>query len=190
MLWTPGYWGWNNNAYFWNPGYWGSWVGFYGGINYGFGYFGSGFVGGFWRGGMFSYNTAIVNVNKTVIRNTYIDRTVINRNTFNRTRVSFNGGRGGIHAVPTSREVQARESGQRLTAQQKYHEHTAAQDRNHLATVNHGTPKTAAISHPYSTTNRPPHFTPVTSADRQAAQPHVVAPKQHAAPPQQHKPPQ
>ena len=38
VLWTPGYWGWNNGAYLWNEGYWGPTVGFYGGVNYGFGY--------------------------------------------------------------------------------------------------------------------------------------------------------
>src|SRR5579863_10146221 len=41
-LWTPGYWGWNDSAYVFYPGYWGPVVGFYGGINYGFGYFGHG----------------------------------------------------------------------------------------------------------------------------------------------------
>ena len=38
LLWTPGYWGWGNGAYVWNAGYWGPTVGFYGGIDYGFGY--------------------------------------------------------------------------------------------------------------------------------------------------------
>src|ERR1700760_2592380 len=38
-LWTPGYWGWGYNGYFWNAGYWGPYVGYYGGIKYGFGYF-------------------------------------------------------------------------------------------------------------------------------------------------------
>jgi hypothetical protein len=55
-LWTPGYWGWGDGAYFWNAGYWGRQIGYYGGINYGFGYFGTGFWGGYWRGGRFFYN--------------------------------------------------------------------------------------------------------------------------------------
>jgi len=33
-------------------------VGYYGGINYGFGYFGTGFWGGYWRGGRFMYTGA------------------------------------------------------------------------------------------------------------------------------------
>ena len=46
-LWTPGWWGFDDSAYFWHPGYWGRSVGYYGGINYGFGYFGVGFYGGY-----------------------------------------------------------------------------------------------------------------------------------------------
>ncbi len=57
-LWTPGYWGYNDGAYLWNAGYWGREVGYYGGINYGFGYFGTGFYGGYWAGDRFLYNRA------------------------------------------------------------------------------------------------------------------------------------
>ena len=60
VLWTPGYWGWGGGVYAWHAGYWGPHVGFYGGVNYGFGYGGVGFVGGEWRGGRFAYNTAVV----------------------------------------------------------------------------------------------------------------------------------
>src|SRR5580704_16046507 len=77
MLWTPGYWGWGNGIYLWNGGYWGTHVGFYGGINYGFGYGGSGFVGGEWRGGGFFYNTAVMNVSSAHITNVYVNKTVI-----------------------------------------------------------------------------------------------------------------
>jgi len=37
------YWGWGGNAFAWNEGYWGSTIGFYGGVNYGFGYGGVGY---------------------------------------------------------------------------------------------------------------------------------------------------
>jgi hypothetical protein len=57
-LWTPGYWAYGPGGYFWNAGYWGPTVGYYGGINYGFGYFGVGFYGGYWNGGHFFYNRA------------------------------------------------------------------------------------------------------------------------------------
>jgi len=37
FLWTPGYWGWGGSGYYFNQGYWGPMVGYYGGINYGYG---------------------------------------------------------------------------------------------------------------------------------------------------------
>ena len=73
LLWTPGWWGWNNGAYAFNQGYWGPHVGFYGGVNYGYGYTGNGYWGGRWSGNNFQYNTAVTRVNKTVINNTYVN---------------------------------------------------------------------------------------------------------------------
>src|SRR5690348_9144247 len=102
LLWTPGYWGWDDGLYVWYPGYWGPEVGYYGGINYGFGYTGVGFFGGYWRGGNYYYNRSVTNVNVTVIHNTY-NTTVVNNTTINRT--SFNGGRGGIDARPNREEM-------------------------------------------------------------------------------------
>src|SRR5580700_10103312 len=46
LLWTPPYWGFVGGSYLFHAGYWGPHVGFYGGINYGFGYVGVGFFGG------------------------------------------------------------------------------------------------------------------------------------------------
>ena len=100
LLWTPGWWGFVDGGYRWNPGYWAPQVGFYGGINYGYGYFGVGFSGGEWRGHDFYYNRAVSNVNVTNVRNVYVNRTVIvNHTTVN--RVSYNGGRGGLDVRPT-----------------------------------------------------------------------------------------
>ena len=56
-LWTPGYWGWSDSLYVWHAGYWGPHVGYYGGIDYGFGYAGHGYYGGHWDHGTFVYNT-------------------------------------------------------------------------------------------------------------------------------------
>src|SRR5271168_4252426 len=92
FLWTPGYWGWGDGGYFFNRGYWGEHVGFYGGINYGFGYWGGGYGGGRWNGGHFFYNTTVNNVNIVNIHNVYNERVEVNTET----RVSFNGGKGGI----------------------------------------------------------------------------------------------
>ena len=72
-LWTPGYWGWREGFYVWNAGYWGPHIGYYGGINYGHGYFGAGYEGGRWDHGNFFYNTAVTHVNTTVIHNTYVN---------------------------------------------------------------------------------------------------------------------
>jgi len=146
LLWTPAYWGWNDGVYLFHAGYWGPHVGFYGGINYGFGYGGVGFVGGEWRGGRFAYNTAVVNVNRTVIHNTYVNRTVIvNNREVNRT--SFSGGPGGINARPTREEISAsHESHIRATSMQTSHEHLARSNRANFASENHGRPATAAMS--------------------------------------------
>jgi hypothetical protein len=70
-LWTPGYWGFDGGFYFWNAGYWGPVVGYYGGVNYGFGYFGVGFYGGYWSGGRFWYNSAYWHVGPR-IHNVYV----------------------------------------------------------------------------------------------------------------------
>ena len=148
LLWTPGYWGWGGGAYLFHAGYWGPHVGFYGGVNYGFGYTGVGFGGGRWVGGSFAYNTAVVNVNRTVIHNTYVDNTVINHTTvYNRT--SFNGGTGGIQARPSAQEASyARENHIAPTAEQQNHVQMAHADRSNFASVNGGHPQNAAFSRP------------------------------------------
>ena len=148
LLWTPGYWGWSEGVYIWHGGYWGPHVGFYGGINYGFGYGGVGFVGGRWNHGVFAYNTAVTNVNTTVIHNTYINKTVINNNvTVN--RVSFNGGNGGTRARPTSEErIAERDHHIEATHLQAEHEHSARQSRELRASENHGRPSIAATGKP------------------------------------------
>ncbi len=143
LLWTPGYWGWGGSAYLFHAGYWGPHVGFYGGVNYGFGYGGVGFGGGRWVGNSFAYNTAVVNVNRTVIRNTYVDKTVINRNGYSRT--SFNGGTGGIQARPSTQEsAYSRENHVAPTASQQSHRQNAAAERGNFASVNGGHPQNAA----------------------------------------------
>jgi len=138
LLWTPGYWGFVGGVYGWHGGYWGPHVGFYGGINYGFGYGGVGFIGGEWRGGVFAYNTAVMHVNETVVHNTYVNRTVINNTTVN--HVSFNG-EGGVHATPTATERSYEsEHHYQATASQVSHETTARNDPNARFSNNHGNP--------------------------------------------------
>jgi hypothetical protein len=148
LLWTPGYWGWGGGVYIWHAGYWGPHVGFYGGINYGYGYGGVGFYGGEWRHGVFAYNTAVTNVNTTVIHNTYVNNTVINKTVINN-NVSYNGGTGGTRAQPTAAErVAEREQHTPATSLQTQHEQTARGDRSMLASENHGRPAIAATAKP------------------------------------------
>ena len=102
VLWTPGYWGWGDGAYVFHEGYWGPHVGFYGGVNYGFGYTGAGYEGGYWQGDRLFYNREVVNVGNVHVTNVY-NKTVIVNNT---TRVSYNGP-GGVRATPTPTELTA-----------------------------------------------------------------------------------
>ncbi|WP_142686667.1 YXWGXW repeat-containing protein [Chitinophaga polysaccharea] len=144
FLWTPAYWGFEGGVYGFHPGYWGPHIGFYGGINYGYGYSGSGYVGGRWSGGRFQYNSAVNNVNTTIVHNTYINNNVIN-NTRVTNRSSFNGA-GGVNARPNQQELLAmHEHHQQATAMQTSHQQMMSRDRNQLAVVNHGRP--VAVQH-------------------------------------------
>ena len=146
FLWTPGYWGWNNGVYAWNGGYWGPHIGFYGGVNYGFGYVGEGYEGGRWEGDHFYYNRSVNNVNVTVIHNVY-NKTVIN-NYNSTTRASFNGP-GGVSRRPTAQEeTYAHEQHTPPTSVQTSHREMAAKDRSQYASVNHGKPAVAATAKP------------------------------------------
>jgi WXXGXW repeat (2 copies) len=163
LLWTPGYWGWSNGLYAFNTGYWGPQVGFYGGVNYGYGYSGMGFGGGRWNGGNFNYNTAVTRVNTTVIRNTYVDRTMINN--INGNRVSYNGGQGGINVRPNQAQIAAEHHKRFGPAnKQVQQERLARQDRANLASVNHGTPPHAPLAKPAAGVPAFNHAVPASGA--------------------------
>ncbi len=145
MLWTPGYWGWGGEFYSWHPGYWGPHVGFYGGINYGFGYTGVGFHGGEWRRDRFYYNRSVTNVSVTNVTNVYNKTVIVNNNT----TVSYNGGTGGVKMRPTPQEESfSRERHAPELASQMQHQHAAMRDRQNFAAVNHGRPAIAATGRP------------------------------------------
>lgn len=125
-LWTPGYWGWSNGFYVFNAGYWGPRVGFYGGINYGYGYGGVGYRGGYWDHGRFNYS-------RNVSYNTSVSR------------VSYNGGRGGLMARPNAQDQLAmRDRHTQPVAAQQQQIRMASQNRALRASVNHGSPSIAA----------------------------------------------
>jgi WXXGXW repeat (2 copies) len=157
-LWTPGYWAFANGLYLFNTGYWGPRVGFYGGVNYGYGYGGNGYYGGRWQGNRFQYNTAVTRVNTTVIHNTYVNRNFV---TATRTRASYNGP-GGVTARPTA-EQRAAANGPHVspTSQQLAQRQTAAATKAHrvparpagnAAVAANG--QRAVNNHPVATTNQ------------------------------------
>jgi hypothetical protein len=152
VLWTPGYWGWGGESFIFNEGYWGPHVGFYGGINYGFGYFGEGYEGGRWDHDRFFYNRAVNNVNVTVIHNVY-NTTVINNTTV--TRISYNGGNGGVNARPRpEEEAAARERHIPPVAVQSQHVQAARANPQLRASVNQGKPPVAATPKPGALNDR------------------------------------
>jgi len=212
LLWTPGYWGWRDGVYRWNAGYWGPHIGFYGGVNYGFGYGGVGYEGGYWNNGVFAYNRTVNNFGGVTVTNVYNKTVIVNTSV---TRASFNGGTGGTTAQPTPQEQAAtREQHVAATPMQTEHEHTASTNKALLATVNNGHPAIAATSKPGDFTGKGvvaareakpstlrPGLTPtstgaiVTPPQGQRRPPssqplpHVAPPHSMAPPPQAMRPP-
>ena len=146
LFWTPGYWAWSGDGFGFYDGYWATQVGFYGGINYGFGYFGEGYEGGRWDHDRFFYNRAVNNVNVTEIHNVY-NTTVVNNTNVN--RVSYNGGNGGINSRPRPEE-EAVARGRHIppVAAQTEHFQAARSNPEQRASANHGKPPVAATSQP------------------------------------------
>jgi hypothetical protein len=200
-LWTPGYWGWGGGLYAWHPGYWGLHVGYYGGVNYGFGYMGIGFAGGAWRGGGFAYNTAVMHVNTTVIHNTYIDNTIVRNNTIvNNNHVGYSGGPGGInHPMTAEERTYSNEPHVAATSFQTQHEQTARSDRGAYFNNNHGHPANVAVARPLQAENHPApqpramgsqstHAMSTQEHGSVASKPAAGAPAAHNTPQQQNRP--
>lgn len=144
LLWTPGWWGWDDGYYHWHRGYWGWHVGFYGGINYGYGYPGEGYWGGFWDHDEFHYNREANNVAAAAVQFTY-DRPV--PVPVEQTRISYNGGNGGIaaHETPEQRAF-AQEQHFALTDAQQIQQRMARDDSAQRWSVNHGAPPVVATT--------------------------------------------
>ena len=178
-LWTPPYWGWSDGLYVFHPGYWGMHVGYYGGVNYGFGYFGLGFVGGEWREHHFAYNTAVVNVNRTVIHNTYVNETVIHNTTIVNNHVSYAGGPGGIRHDPTPQERMAmNEQHIAPTSFQQQHIQAARMDHANYFNANHGRPQNVVMNRPLP----PEHHAPPAAGFNSGARGNFNAPAGRAQP--------
>jgi hypothetical protein len=146
VLWTPGYWAFVAGAYAFRPGYWGPHVGFYGGVNYGFGYAGAGYAGGRWDNGRFFYNNTVNNLGAAHITNVY-SQTVVNNSTIN--NASFNGGAGGVVARPTSEEALAeREAHIPATRLQVDQARASSMRGEQFVSTNQGKPAVAATTRP------------------------------------------
>ncbi|MGA2634163.1 MAG: hypothetical protein ABSF16_08010 [Terracidiphilus sp.] len=145
-LWTPGYWGYWNHHFRFYHGYWGQYIGFYGGINYGYGYTGAGYQGGYWNGGHFNYNTTVNNINTSVVHNVYSHSvtTITNNN-----HVSFNGGSGGVQVRARPAELVALRAPHvaPMTAQIQ-NQHAASTNKAQFAAVNNGHPASVAVRQP------------------------------------------
>lgn len=170
-LWTPGYWGFYGGRYGFYPGHWGMHIGFYGGINYGFGYVGFGYEGGYWNAGHFAYNRVYNHLNMRVIHNVYSynagnrggdrggDRggnNAGNRGGYNPgnevrgvNRPSFNGGPRGVQVQPRAPEAAAAREpiAPRMNTQVR-HAQSYSVNPGQLASQNHGRPTTPAVRQP------------------------------------------
>ena len=171
-LWTPGYWGFYTGRYMWYPGHWGMHIGWYGGINYGFGYVGFGYEGGYWNSGHFFYNRVYNNIDMHRVHNVYSYRANVrvnnsvrvnnnvhvnnNNERFNNNprmdngmRPSYRGGPNGVVSRPQPQEGAAyREpTAPRMTTQAQ-HEQNYSTQRGQYASENHGKPATPAETRP------------------------------------------
>jgi len=147
VLWTPPYWGFVGGVFLFHAGYWAPHVGFYGGVDYGFGYTGGGYEGGRWENGQFFYNRAVNNLGGVRVGNTYNAPVTINRT--NITYVSYNGGQGGIQLKPTPEQEQvAAEPHIAATPAQVTHLRTASVNPDQFHYANQGKPPVAATARP------------------------------------------
>lgn len=147
LLWTPGYWGWTGGLYVWHEGYWGPHVGFYGGVDYGFGYGPHGYDGGYWNHGRFYYNTAVTRVGPGVHLAYSYNHPVAGGGAPG--HASFNGGHGGVQVHATAAQLNAgREQHVMPISAQRDLVNSASHDQRLRASFNHGHPGVAATARP------------------------------------------
>jgi hypothetical protein len=145
LLWTPGYWAFGGGGYRWHRGYWGPHVGYYGGLNYGYGYTGSGYAGGRWESGHFRYNTAVNNIPSGRVHNVY--RAAVQQRPTH--AESFTGGKSPYHTPPTASERRFEGAPHDSPTQaQRDHETRAISTPEQRMGNNHGQPPTAATPRP------------------------------------------
>jgi len=157
-LWTPGWWGYTNERYGWHRGYWGRHIGYYGGVAYGHGYDGFGYQGGYWRGSHFEVNRYDNNVNTRDVHDAYNYR--VKR--YNTSRVSYNGGQGGLQARPRPEEVEAlhERHSPPMTAQMRVAQEARSTKQNYFR-ANRGRPQMPAANQPLEADHNVPAPQPV-----------------------------
>lgn len=143
LLWTPPYWSRAGDAYSFHPGYWAKEVGFYGGIEYGFGYTGKSYRGGRWSKDAFYYDRACNNLGSIEIANGYGDASASAGNSScvsdDADRAVARPSRDGSELTDT-RRIEA-------TPEQRRHFELAAMDRSLYSKLNGGAPAVAATPH-------------------------------------------
>jgi hypothetical protein len=191
-LWTPPYWGYYGGHYGFHHGYWGPHIGFYGGIDYGFGYIGIGFFGGYWQGHNFYYNRAVTNVNVNIVHNVYNREVVYNNVHYGKgiqNRVSYNGGRGGLNVAPRPQEIAALHETHTPALHEQVQVRTlAASNRAQFYAQNHGKPAQVALARPMAVSHQiadPPHAVQQEQQRSAEIQRHNVQTQHAAAPAEQ-----
>jgi hypothetical protein len=171
-LWTPPWWGYENRVYVRHTGYWGPHIGFYGGINYGFGYTGRGYYGAYWNSGKVFYNRSVTKVNVTVVHNIYNYSVAPARGE----RVSYNGGHGGISVRPTVQETAVlRDRRMPPVAAQIQHVREASSNREQFSAGGHPQPRTLVTAQPLATEYHAPAPRPAEPAASHASRPEPQA---------------
>ena len=156
-LWTPPYWDYDGGHYRWHHGYWGRYVGYYGGIDYGFGYTGLGYGGGYWNGPVFVYNRTVTNIDTGIIRN-YYRHSVAEATPFN--RISYNGPGGVVRAPLATERAATREARFGPMPVQTEHMREAASNRGQFAAFTRGRPQVGALTRPLAAPYREPAAPP------------------------------
>ena len=152
--------------YIWYAGYWAPHIGYYGGINYGFGYTGRGYYGAYWNGGKLVYNRAVTDVDPARVHYVY-DYTPPRNND----RLSFNGP-GGVRARPTPQELAvSRDPRTAAVPAQIQHARQASANRAQFAGARGVRPDTLVASRPLSTGYHASAPHPPEEAMRGAARP-------------------
>lgn len=173
-LWTPPYWGYAGSRYRFHRGFWGPHVGYYGGINYGFGYIGTGYYGGYWRGHDFYYNRAVNRVGPS-FRTVYERPVIVNNVRYDArptVHTSYNGGPGGLRSQPRPFEMAAeRERHEGPLPAQLALRQAALANRGNFYAQNGGRPAQVAFAHPPSA----PAALPANNAGQPFARPGAPA---------------